>query len=210
MWYFYYKAHFGQPWPIPGTQCWNSVQKYISLKWTYPTLKKLVNVVVACYFSPPSPDQHWLLFKWFCSHEVNIAPVHSCHAGIVLGVEGFEGYVYCRKVFVEFVEFVECTKAVTKDAAVPTVIEFWFKTFVQKWCRDSHSRSPYPTQEIWLKKAGRREKQKFLPNSRTIIFYFTEELSIQNGAILKQDQIVVPLNPRQCMIDKVRASHVGV
>ena len=41
-------------------------------------------------------------------------------------------------------------------------------------------------------------------------FPFREELSIQDGVVFKGERIVVPSNLRQCMMDEVHASHLGI
>ena len=41
-------------------------------------------------------------------------------------------------------------------------------------------------------------------------FSFREELSVQNGVVFKGERILVPLSLRQCIIDKIHASHLGV
>jgi len=40
-------------------------------------------------------------------------------------------------------------------------------------------------------------------------FNFREELSVQNGVVFKGERILVPLSLRQCIIDKIHASHLG-
>lgn len=49
-----------------------------------------------------------------------------------------------------------------------------------------------------------------LPLSLNGYFNFREELSVQNGVVFKGERIVVPLSLRQCIIDKIHASHLGV
>ena len=54
---------------------------------------------------------------------------------------------------------------------------------------------------------GRRAE---VPSQVQAYFPFREELSIQDGVVFKGERIVVPSNLRQCMMDKVHASHLGI
>ena len=57
---------------------------------------------------------------------------------------------------------------------------------------------------------GWLERKAEVPSQLHAYFPFGEELSIQDGAGFKGERIVVLSNLRQCMMDKVHASHLGI
>jgi len=57
---------------------------------------------------------------------------------------------------------------------------------------------------------GWPERRADLPSQLQVYFSFREELSIQDGVVLKGERIVVPSSLRQCVMDKVHASHLGI
>ena len=57
---------------------------------------------------------------------------------------------------------------------------------------------------------GWPERRADVPSQLQVYFSFREELSIQDGVVLKGERIVVPSSLRQCVMDKVHASHLGI
>ena len=56
---------------------------------------------------------------------------------------------------------------------------------------------------------GWPERRAEVPFQLQVYFPFKEDLSIRDGVVFKGERIVVPSNLRQCMMDKVHASHLG-
>ena len=54
------------------------------------------------------------------------------------------------------------------------------------------------------------ERSTDVPSQLQVYFPFREELSIQDGVVFKGERIIVPSSLRQCMIDKVHCSHLGI
>lgn len=59
-------------------------------------------------------------------------------------------------------------------------------------------------------KQGWPDNKTNVPPKLQNYFPFREELSLQNGVVFKGERIVVPLTLRDCIIDKVHASHLGI
>jgi len=57
---------------------------------------------------------------------------------------------------------------------------------------------------------GWPERRADVPSQLQVCFPFREELSIQDGVVFKGERIVVPSSLRQCMMDKVHSSHLGI
>ena len=57
---------------------------------------------------------------------------------------------------------------------------------------------------------GWPERRAEVPSQLQAYFLFREELSIHDGVVFKDERIVVPSSLRQCMMDKVHASHLGI
>ena len=57
---------------------------------------------------------------------------------------------------------------------------------------------------------GWPERRADVASQLQVYFPFREELSIQDGVVFKGEGIVVPSSLRQCMMDKVHASHLGI
>ena len=57
---------------------------------------------------------------------------------------------------------------------------------------------------------GWSEKWVEVPSQLQDCFPFREELAIQNGVVFKDKRFVVSSSLRQCMMDKVHASHLGI
>ena len=57
---------------------------------------------------------------------------------------------------------------------------------------------------------GWPERRADVPSQLQFYFSFREELSIQDGVVFKEERIEVPSSLRQCMMDKVHASHLGI
>ena len=57
---------------------------------------------------------------------------------------------------------------------------------------------------------GWPERSAEVPFQLQAHFPFREELSIQDGVVFKGECIVVPSSLRQCMMNKVHASHLGI
>ena len=57
---------------------------------------------------------------------------------------------------------------------------------------------------------GWQERRAEVPSQLQAYFPFREELSIQDGIVFKGERIVVPSSLRQCMMDKLYASHLGI
>ena len=57
---------------------------------------------------------------------------------------------------------------------------------------------------------GWSEKWVEVPSQLQVCFPFREELAIQNGVVFKDERFVVFSSLRQCMMDKVHASHLGI
>jgi len=57
---------------------------------------------------------------------------------------------------------------------------------------------------------GWPERRADVPSQLQVYFPFRDELSIQDGVVFKGERIIVPSSLRQCMIDKVHASHLGI
>ena len=66
-----------------------------------------------------------------------------------------------------------------------------------------HALAPIITQ-------GWPERRADVPSQLQVCFPFREELSIQDGVVFKGERIVVPSSLRQCMMDKVHSSHLGI
>ena len=56
---------------------------------------------------------------------------------------------------------------------------------------------------------GWPERRADVPSQLQVYFLFREELSIQDG-VFKGERIIVPSSLRQCIMDKVHASHLGI
>ena len=59
-------------------------------------------------------------------------------------------------------------------------------------------------------KQGWPESLAAVPPTLRDYFNFREELSVQDGVVYKGERIVVPRGLRQCIIDKIHASHLGI
>ena len=59
-------------------------------------------------------------------------------------------------------------------------------------------------------KQGWPESLAALPPSLHDYYNFREEMSAQDGVVYKGERIVVPRSLRQCIIDKIHASHLGI
>ena len=59
-------------------------------------------------------------------------------------------------------------------------------------------------------KQGWPDSRAYIPPKLQEYFPLREELSIQDGVVLKGERIIVPSSLRQRIMDKVHASHLGV
>jgi len=57
---------------------------------------------------------------------------------------------------------------------------------------------------------GWPERRADVPSQLQVYFPFREELSLQDGVVLKGEPIIVSSSLGQCMMDKVHASHLGI
>ena len=57
---------------------------------------------------------------------------------------------------------------------------------------------------------GWPERRAEAPSQLQVNVPFRDELSIQDGVVFKGERIAVPFSLRQCMMDKVHASHLGI